>query len=56
MKVVNVSQMRELERTAMDLYGVPSLLLMENAAAGFLSALQSETATDFQSVEGNAYN
>lgn len=45
MKVVNVSQMRELERTAMDLYGVPSLLLMENAAAGFLSALQSETGT-----------
>lgn len=43
MKVVNVSQMRELEQIAIEEYGVPSLLLMENAAAGFVSALQSET-------------
>lgn len=43
MKVVNVSQMRELERIATEDCGVPSLLLMENAAEGFLRALQSET-------------
>ncbi len=42
MKVVTVSQMRDLERIAIENCGVPSLLLMENAAAGFLAALQSE--------------
>lgn len=43
MKVVNVAQMRELERTAIEDFGIPSILLMENAAAGFLSALEHET-------------
>ncbi|MBQ4087429.1 MAG: NAD(P)H-hydrate dehydratase [Clostridia bacterium] len=42
MKLVNVAQMRELERIAIEDYGVPSLLLMENAASGFVSALLSE--------------
>ena len=42
MKLVNVAQMRELERIAIEEYGVPSLLLMENAASGFVSALMVE--------------
>ena len=45
MKVVNVPQMRGLERAATDGCGVPSLLLMENAAAGFLMALERETGS-----------
>lgn len=42
MKVVNVSQMRKLEMIATEEYGIPSLLLMENAAEGFIKALQNE--------------
>lgn len=42
MKLVTVAQMRELERIAIEEYGVLSLLLMENAAQGFVSALASE--------------
>ena len=42
MKLVNVVQMRELERIAIEEYGVPSLLLMENAASGFVDALLTE--------------
>ena len=42
MKLVNVAQMRELERIAIEEYDVPSLLLMENAASGFVSALIKE--------------
>lgn len=45
MKVVNVSQMRGLEQAAIEDCGVPSLLLMENAAAGFLMALERETGS-----------
>ncbi len=39
MKLVNAAQMREIERIAIEEYGVPSLLLMENAASGFVAAL-----------------
>lgn len=42
MKLVNVSQMRDLEQIAIKDYSIPSLLLMENAATGFLCALENE--------------
>lgn len=42
MKLVTVAQMRELERIAMEEYHIPSLLLMEHAAAGFVSVLEAE--------------
>ncbi len=42
MKLVTVAQMRKLEQIAMEEYSVPSLLLMENAASGFVSALVAE--------------
>ncbi len=45
MKLVTVSQMRELERIAIAEYGVPSALLMENAAAGFINALKEEVGS-----------
>lgn len=39
MKLTDVKTMQALERTAITEYGVPSILLMENAASGFVSAL-----------------
>lgn len=42
MKLVTAAQMRELERIAIEEYGVPSLILMENAASGFMEALTKE--------------
>ena len=45
MKVVTVSQMQNLERTAMEDFAVPSLLLMENAASGVLAAIKAELGT-----------
>lgn len=45
MKLVDVAQMRELERIAIEDYKIPSLLLMENAATGFLHALQQEVGS-----------
>ncbi len=42
MKLVDVKTMRELERIAIENYGVPSLLLMENAATGAVLALIAE--------------
>ncbi len=43
MKLVDVNGMRTLERIAIEEYDVPSMILMENAAAGFVSALEAET-------------
>ncbi len=42
MKLVDVKTMRELERIAIEYFGVPSLLLMENAASGVVLALKNE--------------
>ena len=42
MKLVTVSQMREWERIATEDFAVPSLLLMENAAAGVVRAIETE--------------
>ncbi len=42
MKAITVETMRNLESKAIDEYGIPSLVLMENAAMGFVSALSSE--------------
>ncbi len=42
MKLTDVKTMQMLERTAITEYGVPSILLMENAASGFVSALLKE--------------
>lgn len=42
MKLVDVKTMRELERIAIEDFGVPSLLLMENAGAGAVLALKQE--------------
>ena len=42
MKLIDVKAMRELERIAIEDFGVPSLLLMENAASGVVLALKNE--------------
>lgn len=42
MKLITVSQMREFENIAISDYKIPSILLMENAATGFVSSLKSE--------------
>lgn len=47
MKLVTAEQMRELERIAIEEYGVPSLILMENAASGFSDALTKEYGSLF---------
>jgi len=47
MKLVTVSQMQEWERIAMEDFAVPSLLLMENAAAGCIAALKKEVGCLF---------
>jgi len=43
LKLVDVKTMRALEEAAIQSYGIPSVLLMENAAAGFVRALKNET-------------
>ncbi len=45
MKLVTASQMTELERKAIEKYGISSLLLMENAARGFCDYLEQETGS-----------
>lgn len=44
MKLADVKTMQMLERTATTKYGVPSILLMENAATGFVRALLKEVS------------
>ena len=41
MKILTASQMREVDRLTTERYGVPSLLLMENAGGGVVRALES---------------
>ncbi len=41
MKLVTVNDMRELEQTAFNQYGVSSLVMMENAAQGFCEELKA---------------
>lgn len=42
MKAITVETMRNLENKAINEYGIPSIVLMENAAHGFVTALFSE--------------
>lgn len=44
MIAISVDKMRELERIAIENLNIPSVLLMENAAYGFVSALKQEIA------------
>ncbi len=41
MKVLTASQMRDVDRQTTDRYGIPSLLLMENAGRSVVEAMQS---------------
>ena len=41
MKLLTASQMREVDRLTTERYGIPSLLLMENAGSGVVRALES---------------
>ena len=40
MKILTASQMREVDRLTTERYGIPSLLLMENAGSGVVRALE----------------
>lgn len=42
MKAIEVSTMKRLEEIAINEYGIPSIVLMENAAMGFVAALTKE--------------
>lgn len=42
MVAISVSEMKNLEEKAINEYGVPSIVLMENAAMGFVGALKNE--------------
>ncbi len=42
MKAITVSTMKSLEEIAINEYGIPSIVLMENAAMGFVAALKCE--------------
>jgi ADP-dependent NAD(P)H-hydrate dehydratase / NAD(P)H-hydrate epimerase len=41
MKILTASQMREVDRLSTERYGIPSLVLMENAGSGVVRALES---------------
>src|SRR5262245_15597991 len=41
MKILTAQQMREVDRLTTERYGIPSLLLMENAGSGFVRVLES---------------
>ncbi len=42
MVAISVAEMKALEEKAINEYGIPSIVLMENAAMGFVSALRKE--------------
>jgi len=42
LKLVTSEQMRELEKTAIEDFGVPSIILMENASIGFFTELKNK--------------
>lgn len=42
MKAITVEKMQNLEKKAINEYGIPSVVLMENAAMGFVTALKAE--------------
>ena len=42
MVAISVAEMKALEEKAINEYGIPSIVLMENAAMGFVSALKNE--------------
>ena len=42
MLAISVNEMKRLEEKAINEYGIPSVVLMENAAMGFISALANE--------------
>lgn len=41
MKILTASQMREVDRLSTERYGIPSLLLMENAGSGVVRAMEA---------------
>ena len=43
LKLITSEEMRELEKTAIEDFGVPSIILMENAAIGFFNELKNKT-------------
>jgi len=45
MRAITATEMRNSEKIAIEKFGIPSLLLMENAASGFVSALETETGS-----------
>ncbi len=45
MIAVDILTMKNLEKAATDDYGIPSIILMENAACGFVLALEKETGS-----------
>lgn len=50
MKLVTSEQMKFLEKTAIDDFGVPSLILMENAAMGFCTELKKHIDLENKSI------
>src|SRR5688500_8315275 len=42
MKILSAAQMREVDRLTTERFGVPSLLLMENAAAQTIAAVEKK--------------
>lgn len=44
MRVVSAQQMREIEKQAIEVYGIPSLLLMENAALAVVQEIRQTVA------------
>src|SRR5256885_7991013 len=45
MKIVNAEQMRNIDRRAIERFGVPSIVLMENAAIAVVDAIFEHYAT-----------
>ncbi|MBP2660685.1 MAG: ADP/ATP-dependent (S)-NAD(P)H-hydrate dehydratase, partial [Firmicutes bacterium] len=48
MKVVTVAEMKDIERAAIEEYGIPGIVLMENAGV--------EVAGQIESILGNLHN
>ena len=45
-KLVNQKQMKEIERYAIEEIGIPSLVLMENAAKQFVDVMENQLTHD----------